>query len=241
MRKSGTYAALLAILAGSVAAADERGQRRAEVELEDLHAELAWAGAAWQVNVSYEIEAEGRADAVFGLHLVLSARDERGILADPEGQPIEVAVALDRPSYADDREFEFRAGAALTLPEGSFAHPRDLRVDARIVDSRDGAVLEADYDYVSYDRRAWEPVYVAPAPAVLVGPPPAVVVHSAPVVVAPPAQVGVHLGFHVSARAPVMHRTAIHRTVVVRPAYGPPTHTRHVVVPGPRKVVRIHR
>ncbi len=224
---------------------------RPDVDIDELSARIQRAGADWRLDVDYQVDIDHAGRSAEPLQLVLSVRDDEGVLADPEGRPFEVMIPLDRPSDVDDDEFEFEAGTALSLPDGAFAWPHRLVLEGIVLDPRDSAVLDRDSTRVRYS----EPVYYQPAPVVVESP---VVVDSYPssVYVADPypvyvdpyprsVVVGAHLSFgrsHCVSPAREYHR----RTVVVRrPDHRVVVRSPNVIHHSPRVVSRhgsvVHR
>ncbi len=139
---------------------------RPDVDIDDLSARIVRAGADWRMDVEYDVDVEDARFTQQPLHLVFSIRDDQGLLADTEGRPFDVMIPLDRPSDADGDDLEFEAGTALSLPDGAFAWPHRLVLEAVVLDPRDHAILAADSTKVSYR----EPVYYEPAPVVVGSP-----------------------------------------------------------------------
>lgn len=187
-------AALAAISVSPLAgnADDHKWSRHSEAEadIEELEARIRFDAGQWPLHIKYEVEIEDAcADERFDLVLQLMECDR--LVVDPQGQQVVITIPLDRPIEVEDdgEEARFRDLISVNIPDGSFAHPRDLRVEARVVPAGGGCALDDDDTNVCCERVAIivppppPPVIMAPAPPpVIVAPPP-----PPPVIVAPPA------------------------------------------------------
>lgn len=187
-------AALAAICAAPLVAqaGSDKWSRHSEAEadIDELKARIRFDAGQWPLIIKYEVEIEDAcADERFDLIMQLMECDR--LVVDPQGQQVVITIPLDRPAEVDDdgEEAVFRDIISVNIPDGSFAHPRDLRVEARVVPAGGGCALDDDDTDVCCERVAVivppppPPVIVAPArPPVIVAPPP-----PPPVIVAPPA------------------------------------------------------
>lgn len=224
-----TLAATLALLGAWTATADDERYRSDDeryrcisVDIEDLDARLIDNGDAWTVRVDYEVEIEGT-HHVEGLALVLSTQEHGRLLADRNGQPIEIIIPLDRPSEVDDDEVEFEQTISFTLPDEAFVDPGALRLTGVVIGGPEGPVLDRDDTHISY-HRPWNG-HVSVGVGVGVGVGIGVGVH-----VGPSIDVGVNVGHRIPRRVhhrtvyirrshhqPVSHHvTSVHRTVIRR-------------------------
>ncbi len=234
--------AMRAIVAGvlcvgpvGIASADHGRYARADADIEKLSAEIREAGRDWRVDVRYDVELEGRGAFTDALSLRLFVTDDEGVVVDPEGRPIEIDIPLDRPTDVDDDELKFESGAVFTLPDGAFAYPDRLRIEAVVLDVRDDTVLDRSSSRMRFDPPViYEPVIVE-RPVI------APVYVERPVVVAPvyrpPVVVG-HRSVHVSAHFGSGHGSF---TRVVRAAPRPVYHRRVVSHRSYHRVTRVYR
>lgn len=223
---------LIGLPAAAAAETDHHRYPRAKVDIERLKAEIRSAGSEWRVDVQYEVEVEGRGAHREELALVLFVTDEEGVLADPDGKPIEVRIPLDRPSEIEDDEIEFKAGTAFTLPDGAFARVDRLRIEAVVIDVRDESVLEREsapilYEPpIVYERVEYEPSVAA---EVVIERPVfhASVIVERPVCVPPPVvhrRVVIGRSYGLAGGVHIGHSRHVTHTRVIRPAPLPVYH-----------------
>lgn len=229
-------AAALAATTAAAALADHDYGIRPNAKISRLKAEMRLSGHDWRVDVDYRVRIRDAWAAP--LVLVLYVTDDQGVLTDPQGEPIEIGIPLERPSDTGRRGDRFEAGVVMMLPDGAFARPDRLRIQGMVIDERDGAVLDRDDSRIRFrESVVYEPVpvyggYVG-APAVY-GP-----VYG-PAVRRSSIHVGVNIGRRPaysrvirSAPAPVLHRrTVIHQQRRVAPA--PRVRPAPRVAPAPR-------
>lgn len=216
------------------ALADRDYAPRPDADIERLKGSLVSLGDRWRADIDYKVEVEGRWAHRTPLVLSLLVTDDQGVLTDPSGRPIEAQIPLDRPSDIDDDELQYEAGIALDIPNGAFPYPDRLQVEARVIDERDGAVMDHDRSRIRFDAPiVYEPVVVERPvvvdPVIVERPVVYAPAYPAPVVVArpcPPPVVyggGLHIGVHVGSFG---HTRVIH--------HAPPSHVyRRVVAPRP--------
>jgi len=143
------------LLLAAQANADHR-EKRADVDIDSLKAEIYPERHGWRVGVRYEVEVED----YYGkkpLLLVMNLRERGRVLTERDGRPIEIVVPLDRPTEIDDDELEFEDSISVSLDEHVVCYPGSLRIEATVVDPHTNRPLERKQRSVRYRRRGCDP------------------------------------------------------------------------------------
>lgn len=190
--------------------------RRPEIDIDSLDLDVRRPNAdEFKLELDYEIELE-EVDLRDSFELVLIFTEAGNLLADVDGEPLEIVVPLEGPTDADDDELEFEGELVFYVPVEYVHDPDDIRVEALVVPAGGDQPLA---------RSAEEASYHSPVSRVRVG-----------------GGFGIHVDIGRSYHPPhrVVHRRVVERHVVRRW----PTHRRVIRVHhggGSRVVHRVHR
>lgn len=104
---------------------------QAKIKLDSLKAELFAIEGGWQLAVKYKVESED-GPLPGPLALTFQLQECGQFLVDEAGQPITLAIQLERPTKCDDDEIEFKGRVAFDFPSGAVRCPNQLRIFASV-------------------------------------------------------------------------------------------------------------
>lgn len=140
-------AVLLAAQASSAAAKD----RRPDVDIDELKGDIWRTRAGWTLRIRCEVDIEdARRRDRFELIFRLTERGRE--VVDGAGYPVEIVVALDRPTEIDDDELEFKEALRVKLPRHYIRDPKHLRLHARVAHAGGDRPLDRKDKSVKYRR-----------------------------------------------------------------------------------------
>lgn len=166
LRLSALAAGALLTLAAATRPVEASGRHRsgrADADIDSLDASLRQTRGGWLLRVDFEIEIEDACRSE-RFSLLLRVTEQGRPTLDREGRPIVFEIPLDRPTDIDDEELEFERSVVLTLPGGAIWNPDKLKLEAKVIATRDGRVLDRDDESIEYDRGFRAPRRPQPRP-----------------------------------------------------------------------------